>query len=57
MKSVAWCPSGTKVATGSFDGCLRIVDAATGTIEKGVPHERDVPYGTASPMLSVAWSP
>ena len=33
MNSVAWSPSGTKVATGTNDGTLRtlrLVDAATG---------------------------
>ena len=40
---------GTKVATGCRDGRLRIVDAATGAVEKEVPHGLWV--------LSVAWSP
>ena len=46
--SVAWSPSGTKVATGSHD-FVRIVDAATGAVEREVRHEGWV--------HSVAWSP
>ena len=47
--SVAWSPSGRKVATGCGDKQLRIVDGATGDVEKEVRHEGSV--------RSVAWSP
>merc|ERR1719399_608012 len=46
---LGYAPSGIKVATGSEDGLLRIVDAATGAVEKEVPHDNGV--------RSVAWSP
>ena len=46
---LGYAPSGVKLATGSVPGLLRIVDAATGAVEKEVPHE--------SAVFSVAWSP
>ena len=51
VRSLAWSPSGTKVATGSEDRLLRIVDAATGAVEKKVIDEEVVN------VFSVAWSP
>ena len=44
-----WSPSWTKVAAGTGDRCLHIVDAATGMVEMEVSHEDFA--------NSVAWSP
>ena len=46
---LGYAPPGIKLATGSDDGRLRIVDAATGAVEQEVPHEGGV--------FSIAWSP
>ena len=46
---LGYAPSGIKLATGGADYWLRIVDAATGAVEKEVLHGGSV--------LSVAWSP
>ena len=46
---LGYAPPGIKLATGSFDDRLRIVDAATGAVDKEVLHE--------GPVFSVAWSP
>ena len=46
---LGYAPSGIKLATGCNGHRLRIVDAATGAVEKEVRHEDFV--------LSVAWSP
>ena len=46
---VAWNPSGTKVATGSQDANLRIIDAGTGAIENVVDHH--------SRVGAAAWNP
>ena len=46
---LGYAPSGIKLAAGSADRRLRIVDAATGAVEKVVPHDGWV--------RSVAWSP
>ena len=46
---LGYAPPGIKLATGSDGGLLRIVDAATGAVEKEVPH--------VDWVSSVAWSP
>ena len=32
--AVAWNPAGTQIATGNFDGTLRLFDAATGAPDR-----------------------
>ena len=63
VNSVAWSPSGTKVATGCVPASFHMVDVVTGTVEW------ELQYGVAGDIntvtlsrymtlvLSVAWSP
>ena len=53
--SVAWHPSGTKFATGSPDGVVRIVDAKSGAVEhcSRVAHHR----AKCQRVFQLAWNP
>jgi WD40 repeat protein len=50
LSAVAWSPDGTKLASGSADGEVRIWDAATGDLRWRLP-------GHQSPVNALAWSP
>jgi WD40 repeat protein len=49
VSTVAWSPTQAKLATGSWDGHLRFIDAETGEVAESVEHY--------SPIASVAWNP
>jgi len=55
VKSLAWSPSGTHIASGSRDGKLRIIAASAAEIQREivvVPESLEHPW-----IQSVAWSP
>jgi WD40 repeat protein len=49
VKTVAWSPDGTKIASGSVDWTIKIWDASSGSALKALSHGGSV--------YSVAWSP